>query len=457
MKRRLVQLAQAAGGVLHGADAGFGAVGIDSRKLAAGDVFVALPGAHTDGHEWLTAAAAAGAAAAVVVHRADLPLAQIVVDDAAAALTAAARRWRADWRGPLVGVAGSNGKTTVKEMIAAILSQCGTCLATRGNLNNHLGVPLTLLRLEPQHHSAVIEMGANRAGDVAALAALAQPLIGVVTNAGAEHLEGFGSLEGAACAEGELVATLAPAGTAVIPADDPYALLWRSMSAARVSSFGLGADADFRATQCRYDVDDVRGFVSRFVLVTPQGEVAVELALAGVHNVVNATAAAAAASAAGASLAQIAAGLAAMRAVGGRLQFRAAVHGAWLIDDSYNANPSSLQAALDVLAQLPGRRWLVLGDMGELGEFAPQAHRDAGQLARVRGVERLFAFGELAALAADTFGAGAERYRDPAALVHALAPQLAADVRVLVKGSRVNRLERVVDALLPPAAPPATE
>ncbi|MFT3906055.1 MAG: UDP-N-acetylmuramoyl-tripeptide--D-alanyl-D-alanine ligase [Steroidobacteraceae bacterium] len=447
MKRTLQAFATAVSGQLSGADAPFARVLIDSRALQAGDLFVALPGSRVDGHDFVASAAAAGAAGALVSRRQDVALPQIVVGDVAAALAQAAQAWRAQFAIPLVGVAGSNGKTTVKEMIAAVLAQRGATLATRGNLNNHLGVPLTLFNLEAEHRAAVIEMGANRAGDVAQLVEIARPDVGLITNAGAEHLEGFGSLEGVARAEGEMVAGLAPGGTAIINADDPYAPLWRSMTRARVLGFGLNADADVRARQLRFDID-AAGFNTRFALVTPQGSAEVQLALAGRHNVVNALAAAAAAGAAGATLAQIVAGLAAMRAVPGRLQFRQTRQGAWLIDDSYNANPSSVQAGLEVLATLSGSRWLVLGDMAELGEHAAAAHRSAGALARLHGVERLFCFGELSALAADEFGAGAQKFTDMAALCAALDRELSAPVRLLVKGSRVNRLERLVNALI---------
>lgn len=446
MKRTLAQFAARCGGELRGGDRDFAQVVIDSRRVAAGDLFCALPGTRTDGHEFVAQAAAAGAAAALVSRPVAAALPQILVADVAQGLVQAARAWRGMFRGPLIGVAGSNGKTTTKEMLSAILAQRGPCLATLGNLNNQLGVPLTLMRLTAQHCSAVIEMGANRAGDVAELACIAAPGIGLITNAGAEHLEGFGSLEGVARAEGEMVAALRSEGAAVINADDPFAPLWRGMTRARLVNFGLGSEAEVRATELRLTADE-RGFVTRFTLHAAPGSVPIELALAGRHNVYNALAAAAAALAAGATLAQIAAGLAQMRAVAGRLQFRSAHAGAWLIDDSYNANPSSVTAALEVLAGLPGRRWLVLGDMAELGAHAEASHRDIGAQARAAGVERLYSFGPLAALAAAAFGAGAECYSEMAQLSAALAAQLQPEVRLLIKGSRVNRLERLVAAL----------
>ena len=455
MKRSLAQFAAACAGRLAGADAEFTEVVIDSRQVRAGDLFLALPGARADGHDFVAAAAQAGAAGALVSHGCNVPLPQILVDDVARALTRAGAAWRADYAGTVLGVAGSNGKTTTKEMLAAILAQRGECLATRGNLNNHLGVPLTLLRLAARFPNAVIEMGANRAGEVAELVALARPAIGLITNAGAEHLEGFGSLEGVARAEGEMVAGLAADGVAVINADDEYAPLWRSLTRARVVDFGFAPGAAVRATEVRLEAT-VQGFATRFTLHSTGGAVPVALALAGRHNVSNALAAAAAALAAGATPQQVAAGLASVQAVAGRLQFKPLAGGAWLIDDSYNANPSSARAALEVLADLAGRRWLVLGDMAELGEHAADSHREIGTQARILGVERLYTFGALAALAADTFGAGAERHTDIDALARAVRGALHGEVRLLVKGSRVNRLERLVAALTAAAAGAAT-
>jgi UDP-N-acetylmuramoyl-tripeptide--D-alanyl-D-alanine ligase len=448
MIETLQAFAAASGGRLIGADRAFRELVIDSRRLAAGDLFAALPGEQLDGHGFVADAAARGAAGALVRQAQSVALPQILVDSVESAMARAAGVARAQFTAPLIGVAGSNGKTTAKEMIASILSQGAECLATRGNLNNHLGVPMTLLRLRARHRSAVIEMGANRAGDVEKLVQIARPSIGLITNAGAEHLQGFGSLEGVARAEGEMVAGLAPAGTAIINADDPFAALWRSLTAARVVSFGLAPDAQFRAEGVCLDVE-AGGFATRFTLITPAGRTAIRLGLAGQHNVRNALGAAAAAASAGATLDEIRAGLGAMHAVKGRLQLRRRPGGAWLIDDSYNANPSSVRVGLAVLRDMPGRHWLVLGDMAELGEFAADSHRELGALARDMGVERLYTYGSLAALAAESFGRGAESYEDAEALTRTLASALAPDVCLLVKGSRVNRLERIVDALVP--------
>jgi UDP-N-acetylmuramoyl-tripeptide--D-alanyl-D-alanine ligase len=445
--RSLAQFALDCGGRLHGADRSFGAVTTDSRRLAPGELFVALRGPRFDGHEFVAGALAAGAAGAVVERTLPPALPQIVVADTQAALTRAAASLRARCSLPVVGVAGSNGKTTCKEMIAGILGQAGLTLATRGNLNNHIGVPLTLLRLGAGERFAVIEIGANRPGEVAELARLAAPGVGIVTNAGAEHLEGFGSIEGVARAEGELFEALAPSGTAIINADDEFAGLWRGMTRARVVSFGLDLAADFHAEAIESTVDGA-GFLTRFALISPLGRTDIELRLAGMHNVTNALGAAAAASAAGASLADVVAGLAAMRPVSGRLQFRTARGGAWIIDDSYNANPSSMRAGIDVLAGLAGRRWMVLGAMAEMGEHGESAHVEIGRYAREHGVERLFATGTLGAIAVEAFGNGARWFPDAETLAQTLDGELTPDVRLLVKGSRVNRLERVVAALV---------
>jgi UDP-N-acetylmuramoyl-tripeptide--D-alanyl-D-alanine ligase len=455
MNPTLAAFAQSCGGRLFGPDSGFSGVSTDSRTVSPGELFVALSGPRFNGEDYVRAAVARGAAGAVVRNRQPNVDSQILVEDTLAALASAAHAWREGFSIPVVGVAGSNGKTTVKELIASILSQAGSCLSTLGNLNNQIGVPLTLFRISREHRFAVVEMGTNHAGEVAALVRIGRPTVGIITNAGAEHLEGFGSLEGVARAEGEMVAGLPSAGTAVINHDDPFALLWKNMTGARVLTFGLNPGADFTAGAVKTTID-ATGFVTQFTLHAPQGSVPVQLHLAGRHNLINALGAAAAASAAGASLPDIVHGLAAMRPVPGRLQFKRAATGAWIIDDSYNANPSSVQAGIEVLAQLTGRRWLVFADMGELGDYATDSHRQVGEWARAAGIDRLFATGKLAQLAVETFGAGASWFPDLTALSAALGAALsrsdpghsAAEVRMLVKGSHSNHLERVVAALV---------
>jgi UDP-N-acetylmuramoyl-tripeptide--D-alanyl-D-alanine ligase len=452
MRRTLQDAAQALGGQLVGqpvgADRPYRSVSTDSRTLEAGALFVALHGPKFDGTEFVAAAAARGAAGAVVDRALpEVPLPQIVVTNALHGLQQLAQAWRADFSIPVVGVGGSNGKTTAKEMTAAILSRLGSCLATHGNLNNHIGVPLTLLRLEASHRSAVIEMGANRIGDVAELVRLARPTVGLITNAGAEHLEGFGDLDGVARGEGEMVAGLSPDATAILNADDAYAGYWRKMAnAARIVTFGVHAPADFTARNPVQAIEQGE-FATRFTLLCPLGERAILLKAGGSHNIVNALGAASAASAAGASLDDIAAGLADFRAVSGRLQLKTGLRGSWIIDDSYNANPSSVRAGLEVLRALSGHTWLVLADMAELGEHTSDSHAHMGSYARVCGVKRLFAFGSQSTRAVETFGSGAEWFPDADSLIRRLQAELSPGITVLIKGSRVNRLERVVQAL----------
>jgi UDP-N-acetylmuramoyl-tripeptide--D-alanyl-D-alanine ligase len=447
MKRTLSTAAHLTGGELIGDDRPFGCVSTDSRTLKPGSLFVALRGPNFDGTAFVQAAAAQGAIGALVERATPGSLPQVVVPNSLVALQELARNWRASFALPVVAVAGSNGKTTAKEMTAAILSRMGLCMATHGNLNNHIGVPLTLMRLESAHRSAVIEMGANRVGDVAELMRIAQPSVGMITNAGAEHLEGFGNLDGVAKGEGETVSCLKPDGTAIINADDAYAGYWREVAGAgRVLTFGVRQSADFTARNVIQAIE--RGeFATRFTLICPLGERSIMLKAGGAHNIGNALAAAAAASAAGASLEDIAAGLADFRAVAGRLQLKAGARDSWIIDDSYNANPSSVRAGLEVLRNLTGPTWLVLGDMAELGASSEDSHAHIGEYARECGVKRLFALGPLSSRAVETFGAGGEWFPDAESLIRRLQAALSPGITVLIKGSRINRLERVVQAL----------
>ena len=454
MSRTLSDFAKSCEGTLKGADRAYTGVSTDTRTLKSGELFVALRGPRFNANDFVAAAASAGAAGAVVDTPVISPLAQIVVADTQTALSRSAAAWRGRFSMPIVGVAGSNGKTTVKEMTAAILERAGPTLATRGNLNNHIGVPLTLHRLDATQRFAVIEIGANRAGEVADLVKLTRPDVGLITNAGAEHLEGFGSLEGVARAEGEMVAGLDPGATAVINADDEFAALWRGMARGKVSTFGIENAADFSATDIHTTIG-TSGFVTRFELRAPAGVAPIELHLAGGHNVLNALCAAAAATAAGASLDDVRSGLATMRPVPGRLQLKTAPSGAWIVDDSYNANPSSMKAGIEVLASVDARRWLVMGDMGELGSFADDSHGEIGRFARDHHVDRLFATGKLSALAVEAFGQGGEWFADTESLARAVNSELTREVCVLIKGSRSNRLERVVEALVGASSSPS--
>jgi len=452
MIRDLAELARVTGGVLHGADAAFGTVTIDTRSLEPGSLFVALRGEQVDGHQFVPDALERGAAAALVARRVAVELPQVVVKDVLKGLTQFAQAWRDDFDGTVVAITGSNGKTTVKEMTGAILSGAGPCLVTRGNLNNHIGVPLTLCRLDAAHRYAVIELGANHKGEIAQLASIAQPDVALVINAGPAHLEGFGGLEGVAQGKGELFAALGAEGTAVINADDRFAAYWHGIAreAGQVLTFGLRERADFRAAGVteQFSAD---GFTTTFDLLCPLGRRRVTMHLAGEHNVLNALASAAAASAAGADLEAIVGGLGSMRAVAGRLEMKPLQGGARLIDDSYNANPASLRAGLKALVTIPGRHWLVLGEMRELGEASERLHSEVGEHARHVGVSRLLAVGGDARHAAEAYGAGATWFASVEELIEALRAELAPDVTVLVKGSRANRLERVAQALAPGA------
>lgn len=426
-------------GRLTGSDRQFHGVGIDSRLLNVDELFVALPGEHCDGHTFLPAAAERGAAGALVTRAVDdLPCVEVA--DTRDALGQLARAWRARMSVAVIGVTGSNGKTTVKELIAAILTRAGPTLATSGNYNNHIGVPLTLFGLGSEHRYAVIEMGANHPQEIAYLSSLAVPEVGVVTNAAAAHLEGFGSIEGVATAKGELFAALPDDGIAVINVDDPFASLWRDMAGSRRTiGFGLASTADVTAS-------DVRE--SRFALQLAGDSREVQLSLPGRHNVLNALAAAACAHALDIGIDDIAAGLQAVQPVAGRTQWKTTEAGARLMDDSYNANPASLTAALDLLATEPGERWLVLGDMGELGDQAMVLHRGVAELANAAGVTRLYTLGPLAALATEGFNGDARVFDDVDALIADARSGLGEQVTCLVKGSRAMGMERVVNALV---------
>ncbi|WP_295456075.1 UDP-N-acetylmuramoyl-tripeptide--D-alanyl-D-alanine ligase [uncultured Thiodictyon sp.] len=439
--------AERVGGCLPGADAAFSSVGTDSRADCTGQLFVALRGERFDGHDYVAAARERGAAAALVDHELPLDVPQWVVDDTRLALGRLAAAWRDRIPCRVTAITGSNGKTTVKEMLAAILSQVGPTGATVGNLNNDIGMPLTLLRARDEDF-LVLEMGANHPGEIAYMTAIGRPTVALITNAGRAHLEGFGSLDGVARAKGEIAQGLPPDGVFVVPGDSPYTALWRDLGAGRVvRTFALEQAADLwaerRSIAVRWDAD---GFRTTFVANEGGTQYPLELRLAGVHNVVNALAATAAARACGVGFAAVRAGLLALAPVPGRLCPRtgAAVR---LIDDTYNANPDSLAAAVAVLTGLPGRPWLVLGDLGELGPRSQALHREAGAQARAAGVERLFCVGMRSAAAADAFGAGAQHFADHAALIAQLRESLSADALILVKGSRSARMDVVVNAL----------
>ncbi len=439
---RLSEAAKALAVSWSGQDVSFSGCDTDSRALSPGALFAALRGERFDGHDFVEQAQARGAAAALVERPIDPALPSLIVPDTRQALGRLAAAWRRRFQLPVAAVTGSNGKTTVKEMLASILSGQGAVLATQGNLNNDIGLPLTLFRLGAEHRFAVLEMGANHVGEIAGLAAVAAPTVGVITQCAPAHLEGFGSVDAVARAKGELFEGLDASGTAVINADDDYADYWRGLAGSRRQlTFGLKAGADVSAV-CELGPER-----SRLDLRTPAGNALVHLALPGRHNVMNALAAAAVTIALDLPLDLIKAGLERMQPVGGRLQIRAGSGGGRIIDDTYNANPASLAAGLRVLRGFEGRRWLALGDMAELGEAAAAYHRDVAQLAREAGVERIYATGTLSRTAVEAFGPEGRHFDSQAALIEALRADLAGAVTVLVKGSRSSRMERVVMAL----------
>ena len=441
MTMQLSEAARVLAGRYTGADTSFTGVSTDTRQLQPGALFIALQGPNFDGHGFVETARQQGAVAAAVAHPCESVLPQIEVADTRLALGSLSAHWRQQFSLPVVGITGSNGKTTVRAMTASILSECGATLATQGNLNNDIGLPLTLARLGADDRFAVIEMGANHPGEIDYLAGLAQPTIGVVTNAGPAHLEGFGDLQGVARAKGELFSRLGKDGVAIINADDSFAPLWRELAAhCRIVEFGLqGADvsADWQGDAIGTDVQ----------LRTAAGNIEFHLALPGRHNVMNALAASAAALAAGAGLDAVKCGLEKLSPVAGRFNVHCLPGDITLIDDTYNANPESLQAALDVLALAGGQSWLVLGDMGELGAGAIELHSDAGIKAKQAGVTRLYGLGELAQAAVNAFDGPGCVCATMDELLAVLQNELNGPLHILVKGSRRMRMERVVAAL----------
>ncbi|MBU4612069.1 bifunctional UDP-N-acetylmuramoyl-L-alanyl-D-glutamate--2,6-diaminopimelate ligase MurE/UDP-N-acetylmuramoyl-tripeptide--D-alanyl-D-alanine ligase MurF [Achromobacter sp. GG226] len=420
------------------------AVTTDTRRVNTDEVFVALTGERFDGHDFVAAAADAGALAAIVEHPVTGDVPQLVVGDTRQALLRIGQAWRERFTLPLIAVTGSNGKTTTKEMVAAILAAWhgrDAVLATQGNLNNEIGVPLTLLRLRPGHRAAVVELGMNHPGEIAVLAAATRPTIALVNNAQREHQEFMQSVHAVAVENGAVLAALATDGVAVFPADDAHAAVWEELADTRARQrFAVSAPAEVVARDVIAQDDG-----TAFTLVAPQGEASVRLRVAGRHNLHNALAAAACTLAAGCPLSAVAEGLAGFSAVQGRLQSQRLADGTWLIDDTYNANPDSVRAAIDVLAGLPGPRVLVLGDMGEVGNEGPAMHREVGAYARERGIERLVAMGEASRACITAFGDGATHVADAAAAATLLRTMPAG--AILVKGSRFMRMEKVVVAL----------
>ena len=428
---------------LRGGDGSFAGVSIDSRGVSTGDLFVALSGDNFDGHDYLAQAEQAGAVAAVVSKPVTTSLPVLQVADSQRALGLIGGYNRDLFEGPLVAVTGSSGKTSVKNMISEMLSRRGQTLATAGNFNNEVGVPLTLLRLESEHQFAVVEMGAAGAGHIAWLCQLGKPTIAMVLNAMAAHLDGFGSVEDVAQAKGEIYDGLGASDIAVINADQPWAAQWRERAApARIIDFAIDEPAAIGAKSIIG-----RGIAgTSFTAVTPLGDIEITLSVPGRHNVANALAAIAVGIACELQPEEIAAGLTAVRAVDGRLATRFTAAGTTVIDDCYNANPGSVRAAIDLLASCPGRRTLVLGEMRELGANSEELHRQMGEYASARGIERFWGVGAALTSAVSAFGHGAVAFEDREQAIAAIPGAFDSDDTVLLKGSRGAGMELVLAA-----------
>jgi len=416
---------------------------IDSRKVEPGNLFVALEGEQVDGHDYISTARKAGASAALVSRLQDDPLPQLCVEDVVIAFGQLAQYWCQQSQAKVIAVTGSNGKTTLKEMIASILRGVGTVIATQGNLNNELGVPLTLFRLEQDTDFAVVEMGANHAGEIAGLVDIAKPSVAIINNVAPAHIEGFGSLEGVAKAKAEIFSQLSEQDTAVINADMDFVTLWQQqLQGKKVLSFAIENDADVVAKDVQLNPTS-----SHFMVELDQVLHFINLPLPGLHNVANALAAITVCHALKVSPEAIVKGLANMQGVPHRLQIRKGPQLSKLIDDSYNANPGSYQQALKTLQIFSGQHWLVLGDFGELGNDSEQIHQKLGLEAKACGVEHLLTIGEHSKYASESFGNNARHFTDMSLLQSYLESELQKDVTCLIKGSRFMKLDKLADAL----------
>jgi UDP-N-acetylmuramoyl-tripeptide--D-alanyl-D-alanine ligase len=425
-------------------DADISGAVIDSRQVKQGDLFVAIAGEHVDGHKYIATARQAGASVALVSTLQDDSLPQLVVEDVVAAFGQLAAYWRAESGCKVVAVTGSNGKTTVKEMLAAILSQHHQVIATDGNLNNNLGVPLTLFRIQDDTDYAVIEMGANHPGEISELVRLANPAVALINNVSEAHIEGFGSLEGVAKAKAEIFSNLPKQGVGIFNADMAYAAQWQSTLKNQKSlTFGLDSPADITAKNCQSHVT-----TSHFMVEIDKVFHYINLPLPGRHNVANALAAITASTALAIEAQDMISGLASMESVPHRLQLRQGVNNATIIDDSYNANPGSYQQAIATLQTFPGQHWLVLGDFGELGADSKHIHTSLGVKAKSAGIKRLLTVGTQSQLANAAFGEGALHFDDITSLQQHLESALAEDITCLIKGSRFMQLDTLADALV---------
>ncbi len=450
IKMTLNEIAANVNGTLIGGDAEIFGVSIDTRTLQAGQLYIAIEGKNFDGHDFVSAAQQAGAIAVLTHKTLTTELPQIWVNDTHLALAELAGVWRKKLPVKVIGVTGSNGKTTTKEMLAAILGIHDDVLFTQGNLNNDIGVPLTLFKLSPEHRYAVIEMGANHVGEIAYTSRFTQADVAIITNVGAAHLEGFGSLDGVAQTKGEIIETLDENGTAILNRDDAYFDFWQKIAGSRkIISFGLNENADIRAENIDVKIENGR-FITSFDLKTAQEEITVNLPLAGNHNVLNALASTAATLEIGISLAQIKQGLENMLPVNGRLQLVRGRLGNWIINDTYNANVASLNAALEVLVKCDGEHWVILGAFGELGENSQQLHFEMGNTLKNYGVKRLFAVGELTKQTVVAFGGNAQHFASQNELLATLEPKLTGNETILIKGSRSQRMENITTALVEP-------
>lgn len=440
------QLAQITEGNQIGKDVDFMGVGTDTRTLIPQQLFIAIPGQNFDGHHFIEQACAKHAAAALVQYPCSVDIPQVVVPDTIKALGKWASWHRQRFSLPVIAVTGSCGKTTVKTMIANILQFCGSTLFSESSFNNPIGLPLTVLKLTAEHQYAVLEMGTNHFGEIAYLTQIGKPTVAVINNAGPAHLEGLGgNVEGVSRAKGEIFQGLTKTGTAIINADDVYATYWESLvQSHRVYHFGIQNAAEISAKHIQISVEGKPSFV----LVTPDGEIEVNLPLLGKHNVMNALASAACAMAVDAPLSAIKKGLETVPAVKCRLNEHQTQKGARIIDDTYNANPLSFQAAIEILAQQSGEKILVLGDMKELGQKASDYHRQLGEVAKRLGIHQIFAYGEYTQDVAIGFGENCHSFDDQAQLIQTLKQRLHANMTLLVKGSRSTQMDQVVSALI---------
>jgi UDP-N-acetylmuramoyl-tripeptide--D-alanyl-D-alanine ligase len=448
MKMLLSEIATAVDGDLLGMDLAVSSVSIDTRTLAKTDLYIAIKGEVFDGHGFIDKAELAGASALMVSQACETELPQIVVKDTHLALAEMAGAWKSKAKVKTIAITGSNGKTTVKEMIAAILSVDADVLFTQGNLNNDIGVPLTLLKLQEQHQYAVVEMGANHSGEIAYSCRCTQQDVALITNVGAAHIEGFGSLEGIARAKAEIIEGLADGGVAILNKDDVFYGLWKAIAKDRkIVTFGLDKTADVTAKEIQFRVEKNK-FITGFVLSAADVEISIKLGLAGQHNVMNALAAAASCLNLGIKLSQIKRGLEKMQPVTGRLQPLIGKKGRLVIDDTYNANPSSVKAALKVLMQCEGEPWFVMGALAEMGADSVKKHEEIGELIKSMNVVRLLTIGSDAESTSSAFGRGAAFFKSQQQLIVYLQQEMKGNETVLIKGSRSQKMENIVAALV---------